>query len=326
MKTVYIYTLSDKLGTIRYVGKTQYLKQRLYAHIKECKSNNKSHKISWIKSLLNNNERPQIEILDIVPESEWEYWEKYWIAQLRAWGFNLTNISLGGYGGDYKRTEIIKQKINKSKIGIPLSEFHKKKISKGVKDKFDSNPNYNKCQDKIHNINKDELYQKYIVENLSLNKCAVYFNTSKCTIFRNISDYGFKKSKSDWYNQLSTIPKIEINQYDLEGNLIKEWLGAVTIQKELGIDGGIILNCCKGRQSKSHGFIWRFKEDDNIIRKNITGKEKKSVLQIKDGDIINRFDSIADASRVTSIQRSSISYCCRGILKTAGGYNWNFQN
>ena len=61
---VIIYILSDKEGNIRYVGKTsQYLKQRLYAHINECKTNRKLHKISWIKSLLAKGERPLMDLL-----------------------------------------------------------------------------------------------------------------------------------------------------------------------------------------------------------------------------------------------------------------------
>jgi len=88
METTFIYTLSDKRGNIRYVGKTsREIKKRLYSHIKESQSSKISHKINWIKSLLNNNERPIIEIIDIVPTTEWVFWEQYWIDQFRQWGY-----------------------------------------------------------------------------------------------------------------------------------------------------------------------------------------------------------------------------------------------
>lgn len=81
---VIIYALSDESGEIRYVGKTkQYLKQRLYAHIRECQSDRKSHKISWIKSLLKNDKRPIISVLDTVEEDNWQYRKKHWIEKLR---------------------------------------------------------------------------------------------------------------------------------------------------------------------------------------------------------------------------------------------------
>jgi len=50
----------------------------------------------------------------------------------------------------------------------------------------------------------------------------------------------------------------------------------------------------------------------------------KPVLQIKDGIVINRFDSIKEAGRSTNIIASSISDVCRGKNKTTGGYVWKY--
>lgn len=52
---------------------------------------------------------------------------------------------------------------------------------------------------------------------------------------------------------------------------------------------------------------------------------KKAIIQFSlDGTIINRFNSIKDASKQTGINSSSISSCCnhREGFKTAGGYIW----
>lgn len=114
----------------------------------------------------------------------------------------------GGDGGlGYKHTDETKKKMRKIKLGNKLTNEHKNKISESVKIKAKENPNYNKCFDKTHYIDKDDLYQKYIIENLSLNKCASHFNVSKKTIFSNISEYGFKKDKSKWVNQLISSQK-----------------------------------------------------------------------------------------------------------------------
>jgi len=259
MKEVYIYTLSDSNGNIRYVGKTLYPKQRLYAHIKECKSNRKSHKISWIKSLLNNGEKPIIEIIDIVSENNWEFWEQFWIEQLKSWGYNLTNLTSGGMGGNnYKHTDESKIKMRHAKLGGTLSEEHKKTISQSVKDKFKETPNYNKCCDKHILLSKDELYRKYIVENLSLNKCASYFNCSKKTIFKHITEYNFKKSKDDWKHQLSTHEKKKVLQYDLSGNLIKEWSSLSELGSKLNINKSNVANCCRGIAKTCVGYIWKY--------------------------------------------------------------------
>lgn len=44
------------------------------------------------------------------------------------------------------------------------------------------------------------------------------------------------------------------------------------------------------------------------------------------GETISVFKSVAEASRVTSINKNSIAKCCRGERKIAGGYAWKFNN
>jgi hypothetical protein len=326
--TTYIYTLQDPISNeIRYVGKTDYLKQRLYAHIIECKTDRKTHKINWIKSLLENGLRPVISVLDEVESDEWEYWERFWIQQLNQWGLRLTNISSGGCSGnDYKRNIDTKEKMSKSKLGCTLTEEHKKNISDSVKLKAKENPLYNrgKGNSRIY-LDKELLHQRYIIENLSLNKCAVLFNVSKKTVFTNITENGFKKSKGDWIGQLSTIEKSIICQYDLNGNFIKEWIGAKTIYRELGLNSGTILGCCSGRQNKAFGYVWRFIGGE-INRPKDVSKQPKGVIQYDmEMNYINRFKSILESSRETSVTRSTIVYCCKGVNKSAGGFIWRYQ-
>lgn len=53
---------------------------------------------------------------------------------------------------------------------------------------------------------------------------------------------------------------------------------------------------------------------------------KKRVVQIKDGKIIAEFNSTREAQRQTGITQQSISGCCCGKLKSAGGYGWKYDN
>jgi len=259
---VFIYFLSDINGEIRYIGKTkQYLKQRLYAHIVECKTNRKSHKISWIKSLLKNGNKPIINIIDEVPEEEWEFWEQYWISQFKCWGFNLTNLTFGGQGGTgYKHTNKSKQKMRISKLGTTLPIEQRKKISESIKLKAKENPLYNRGEGNSRKfLDKELLYQKYITDNLSLNKCASFFGVSKKTVFTNITEYLFKKDKSNWIGQVGSNPEKYVLQFDKDGNFIKEWLGLKNITKEIGINSSNIANCCRGVAKSAGGFTWKYK-------------------------------------------------------------------
>ena len=48
-------------------------------------------------------------------------------------------------------------------------------------------------------------------------------------------------------------------QYSLEGELLKEWLSPIVVQKELGFNLGAICNCCDCRSKTSYKFIWKWK-------------------------------------------------------------------
>ena len=257
MRTTFIYTISDEFGVIRYIGKSNNPKNRLYHHINE-RSN--MHKYNWLRSIIKRGNFPIVEILEEVPEDNWEIHEMYWISQFKAWGFKLINLTDGGEGGiGYKHTFESKRKMSNKKLGGKLSVKHREKISNSVKLRSKEDPNYNKCHDKEHIISKEDLYQKYIVENLSLNKCADYFKTSKHTIFRNITECGFKKDKSAWEDQLATNPRKPVIQYDINHNKLGEFDSAYDANLSTGANVSSISNCCLGRQKSAGGFIWSYK-------------------------------------------------------------------
>ncbi len=52
----------------------------------------------------------------------------------------------------------------------------------------------------------------------------------------------------------------------------------------------------------------------------------KKVIQLIDNKEIAVFDSIGQASRETGASKGAISNCCNGKQKTAGGFNWKYEN
>lgn len=46
----------------------------------------------------------------------------------------------------------------------------------------------------------------------------------------------------------------------------------------------------------------------------------------EDDNIVKIFDSQVHAMIETKIRQGSISNCCRGFSKTAGGYKWRYKN
>lgn len=94
------------------------------------------------------------------------------------------------------------------------------------------------------------------------------------------------------------------------------------------IDGDTLNNCVKNLEfcTKSENELHKYR----ILGKcHYLGKDNwnsKKILQIKDGNIINKFDCIRDAERVTGIKSTNISACCKNKkgYKSAGGYMWKY--
>lgn len=90
-----IYSLNcPNTNDVRYIGvTTNSLKRRLIQHLYEGNnSKSNTHKINWLRKLINNNQKPTICLIEITDENNWEEREKYWISKYS----NLTNIHEGG--------------------------------------------------------------------------------------------------------------------------------------------------------------------------------------------------------------------------------------
>lgn len=297
MKTTFIYSLSDELGNIRYVGKTNYLIQRLSSHIRESiNAERKTHKHNWINSLLVKDIKPKIEILDEVLESEWQFWEQYWICLIKSWGFNLVNSTNGGDGHN----------------GAKATEERKQNVSKALKEYYSNNPSKNVPR---IILDKDVLYQKYIVENLSMPKLSEELGVSQKTIFTNLKKFEITKDKNDWKEQLSTTPKKSVLQYDLLGNLVKEW---DTLKDIKGF--GNVAHCCRGEIKTAGGFIWRYKDEffdlglDKLESEKLRSVDQYDLL----GNYINTYKSIAEAEKATNINIQINN-------KSSGGFIWRYS-
>lgn len=81
---------------------------------------------------------------------------------------------------------------------------------------------------------------------------------------------------------------------------------------------------------KEHGK-YEIGEKNHRYGIKLTDKEKlirgaKPVLQLTiSGDFVQKFISLHEASNKTNIARCSISDCCKGKIKQAGGYVWKYE-
>jgi hypothetical protein len=130
METTNIYVLIDpRTGHVRYVGKANNITQRYKAHLNRARDH-QTHKRNWINSLRNEELKPILWVIDVVPIDEWVFWEKYWISQMKLWGFDLVNNTLGGDGctfgnnTSFKKGNNAKSVIGYNKEGVIVYEFN----------------------------------------------------------------------------------------------------------------------------------------------------------------------------------------------------------
>ena len=58
--------------------------------------------------------------------------------------------------------------------------------------------------------------------------------------------------------------KKPVYQFSLDGEFIREWESCMDVKRELGFDNSDIARCCKGKKKTCHGFLWRFKNTEQI--------------------------------------------------------------
>jgi hypothetical protein len=222
MKPVKIYMLIDPItNEVRYVGKTVgNIKYRLSAHISEAKrKTSKSHKNSWIQSLLNEGLKPKVKLLEETLE-DWEKLEQYWINYYP----NLTNHSIGGDSGALgviPSKETIQKRIDSIKEGIASGRIDYTERAKKISQAHLGKKLKESTKEKLRRIN---LGKKYSLETI------------------------LKKSKGG------------VLQYDLNGNLLGEYITITEAAEKTGFFRGNISSACTGRLKTYKKYKWEYKK------------------------------------------------------------------
>lgn len=78
------------------------------------------------------------------------------------------------------------------------------------------------------------------------------------------------------------------------------------------------------RNNRSDNLEWCQEKE---VQRGSANKLARKVLQLDlMGGLVGKYNSIADASLVTGVDKSSISRCCRGSAMSAGNYRWRFES
>ena len=180
-----------------------------------------------------------------------EYWKPVvgyeGLYEVSNWGRvkSLRRLITNQYNSFYIEEKILKNwKNSKGYCLVTLSKngtYKKFQVHRLVALHFLPNPS------NLPEVNhKDENPQNNIVSNLEW--CDRLYNVRYGT--------GIERQKK---KQLNDIKKSKpVLQYDLEGNLIREWKSVT----ECGMNGynqGHVAACCRGERKTHKGFIWEYK-------------------------------------------------------------------
>jgi group I intron endonuclease len=243
---LFIYTLTDPIdGIIKYIGKTKDLENRLFRHLNESSLKDiHTLKNKWIKDLKNQNLSPVIEILDEGNKDTIDDLERYWIAQFKAWGFKLKNMTEGGDGFDWTGRKHAKKSIQKMKRNHPF----RKEINQ-----FDIKTNelINSFVSSHEAEEKTGFLRKHII-GCCKNKKSCF--TVGGFYFRFKDDY-FPYTPYIPYNIKSVL------QYSKEGEFINEFSSLKEAKDFIKAKSkSNIADCCNGKLKTSHGYVWKYKK------------------------------------------------------------------
>ncbi|RTY76227.1 NUMOD1 domain-containing DNA-binding protein [Flavobacterium sp. LS1R10] len=133
----------------------------------------------------------------------------------------------------------------------------------------------------------------------------------------NSQENGYNSDSGGGFNKV-------VYQFDLEGNLIASFDGLKEIQLTLGHDKRRVSNACL-TATVWKGHFWSYSQNNTF--KPATDNRKKEVTQFTlDGEILARYNSVADASRITGQSKTCISRCCRGERRSSSGFLWKYQD
>lgn len=145
-------------------------------------------------------------------------------------------------------------------------------------------------------------------------------------------------------------------QYNEEGDVM-EYPSVSDASQKTGIKGQNISAAINGRYKQAGGYKWRYKDPSDLnkhrkkykkphsdltkekmknsskkgLEHHMSGKFGKNNITSKkvsqktlDGDTVKIWDSLMDIKRELGFSPSNISKCCKGKVKTIGGYTWKF--
>jgi hypothetical protein len=283
-----IYGLTDPdTQEIRYIGKSTSGLKRPKEHKKPCNLKVSSHKVNWIKSLIEQGKSYGIIIIEETqtPE-ELDAKEIYWIAEYKTRGAKLTNGTDGGEGA----------------LGREVTNETKEKLRQKRQDFHTKNPEVSK------KLGESQRKQHVIIDNLECKQC------SDCKNYSPLPNFSPDVKAWDGHSHVCKPCKvIRTNKYREENPTAKlsqeEWEKSYEDRK----------------QAMSEGAK-RAYENNPELKTNLSKKKSKPVVgvPVAAGLKLVEFESALIAYKEGGFNNTYISLSIKNG-KPYKGYIWKFK-
>lgn len=115
-----------------------------------------------------------------------------------------------------------------------------------------------------------------------------------------------------------------VYQFNEDGILINSFSSLKEIETTLNYDKRRVSNACT-TATLWKGSYWSYSLNKTFIPA-IDSRKKKVFQYSLNGEILARYNSVAEASRETGISKTCISRCCRGERRSSSGFLWKYQD
>lgn len=119
-----------------------------------------------------------------------------------------------------------------------------------------------------------------------------------------------------------------VDQLSMNGEFIQTFNSAKEAEFVTGALRSKICMCCKGQRKTAGGYKWRY--TDGFSLKDIYNPRPSKVRRVEqysvNGDLIEVYESLSDAHRVTGWAASSIANVCKGKRQEFAGFVWKYAS
>ena len=179
-------------------------------------------------------------------------------------------------------------------------------------------------------------HPRYKVSNLGRVKCIDYYRTGKEKICKlNDDGHGYLQVRIDGVRQMAHRLVAEAFLPCQDKKPCIDHINTVKTDNFviLDADGQTILDSnlrwCTQRENCNNPLSLKHMSDNNVMLGKFGAEHNRSIPIVQltlDGQFIKKWGATREVQRELGIKNSSICYCCRGKLKSAGGFRWVYAS